>query len=123
MNSNCIVSFVIIVTVATHDFLPLFDHPAHSVFAATVYKTLDTMRVTFLEGPLFFLFTVYPWLLQMLSTFVLYLSLVHLPVCAITSAYITNNMCQECLTLTTIIVDNINSSISLPSHLLFSSHS
>jgi len=45
MNSNCIVSFVKIVTVVTHDFLSLFDHPARSVFAATVYKTLGTTRV------------------------------------------------------------------------------
>ena len=99
MNSNCIVSFVKIVAVVTHDFLSWFDHPAHSVFVATVYKTLDTTRVTFLEGPLFCLLTVYPWLMQMiLSTFVLYMSEVHLSVCAITSAYITNSMCQECLT-------------------------
>jgi len=66
MNSNCTVRFVKIVTVVTHDFLSLFGHPALSVFAATVYKTLDTTRVTFLEGPLFYLLTVYPWLMQMM---------------------------------------------------------
>jgi len=40
MNSNCIVSFVKIVTVVTHDFLSLFDHPACSVSAAAVCKTI-----------------------------------------------------------------------------------
>lgn len=120
MNSNCIISFVKIVAVVTHDFLSLFDHPPHSVFAATVYRALDTMGLMFLERPLFCLLTVYPWFMQMiLSTFVLYLSQVHLSVCAITSAYITNSMCQECLTSQQ---QMLTTSISLPSHLLFSSH-
>jgi hypothetical protein len=88
MKSNCIVSFDEIVTVVTHDFLFWFDHPACTVFAATVYKTIDTMGVTALEGPLFCLFTVFQWLMQLiLSTSVLYLCQVYLSVCAITSAY------------------------------------
>lgn len=122
MNSNCTVSFVKIVAVVTHDFLSFFYHPAHSVFTATVSKTLDTTRITFLEGPLFCLMTVYPWLLQMMiSTFVLVPGTL-ISLCHNLRVHYKQHV-PRMSDITTANVVNINSSISLPSHLLFSSHS